>query len=194
MINFNSHGPKRREARRARRMAAAAARRINCNSTGPSMNVIQKYTSALGSIEPARRRPPPQHRGAGRRGAVPRSGHQALPREVRRRRPSYPALLDAWREIVKIKAGHRTWPARREPGQGGASVTGSLAERCLPGLHGPRLRAGAWPVDSATGCRLQGMRRQRHARRAGPAQDVATWSRIWSRRSMLWRRMLLGRR
>ena len=28
---------------------------------------------------------------------------------------SYPALLDAWREIVKSKAGHRTWPADVSP-------------------------------------------------------------------------------
>lgn len=27
----------------------------------------------------------------------------------------YPALLDAWREIVKTKAGHRTWPADVSP-------------------------------------------------------------------------------
>ncbi len=79
------------------------------------MNVIQKYTSALGS---SNLRDDAHHHSTEVLAAA------ALCRDLGTKlfrvkyagdATSYPALLDAWREIVKSKAGHRTWPADVSP-------------------------------------------------------------------------------
>lgn len=79
------------------------------------MNVIQKYTSALGS---SNLRDDAHHHSTEVLAAA------ALCRDLGTKlfrvkyagdASSYPALLDAWREIVIGKAAHRTWPADVSP-------------------------------------------------------------------------------
>ena len=85
------------------------------HSNRNEMNVIQKYTSALGS---SNLRDDAHHHSTEVLAAA------ALCRDLGTKlfrvkyagdATSYPALLDAWREIVKSKAGHRTWPADVSP-------------------------------------------------------------------------------
>ncbi|ATD62513.1 MAG: hypothetical protein ACOH2S_27565 [Janthinobacterium svalbardensis] len=79
------------------------------------MNVIQKYTRAIGS---SNLRDDAHHHSTEVLAAA------ALCRDLGTKlfrvkyagdATSYASLLDAWREIVKTKAAHRTWPADVSP-------------------------------------------------------------------------------
>lgn len=79
------------------------------------MNVIQKYTSALGS---SNLRDDAHHHSTEVLAAAAlcrNLGTKLFRVKYAGDATSYPALLDAWREIVKKKAGHRKWPEDVSP-------------------------------------------------------------------------------
>ncbi|MDC8759045.1 hypothetical protein [Janthinobacterium fluminis] len=135
------------------------------------MNVIQKYTRALGS---SNLRDDAHHHSTEVLAAAALChdlGTKLFRVKYAGDATSYPALLEAWREVVITKAAHRTWPADVSPAKvARLSLDHWLNDVCLACTG-----RGYEPVrgKASTMSDVPCVRRRRQARGAGEAQPGA---------------------